>query len=243
MTGRDNLLRTVGAILFLVGFALGALIFAGVIWADLEGAMFDTAVRGDKSLRTLRCPILITRNETGTISAAFHNSLDRPIRFSIQARISQGFVTLMREDKTILPVDAGGTERLEWTVTAEDAAYGSVVLVNILQRGHYPLPSRQATCGILVLGLPFLNGRQALTLAVAVSLVLMALGGALWLRGSWPLRKGGDLELARGMGALALSVVVGMVVGFLGAWLLGLIVVVITVLLIVELVRHVVQRP
>jgi hypothetical protein len=242
MTGRDKLLRTVGTILFLAGFALGALIFAGAVWADLEGAMFDTAIRGDKSLRSLRCPVLITRNETGTVSAAFHNSLDRDIRFSVQVRISQGFVTLMREEKTILPVDAGGTERLEWTVTADDAAYRSVVLVNVLQRGHYPLPSRQATCGILALNLPFLTGRQALSLAVAVSLVLMALGGALWVVGSWPLRKGSDLELARGMGALAISVVVGMVVGFLGAWLLGLIVVVITVLLIVELIRHVVQR-
>jgi hypothetical protein len=242
MTGRNKLLRTVGALLFLAGFAFGALVFAGVVWADLEAAMFDTSMRGDKSLRTLRCPILITGNETGTVSATFHNSLDRSINFSIQTRISQGFVTLMREDKTILPVDAGGTERLEWTVTADDAAYRSVVLVNVLLRGHYPLPSRQATCGVLVLGVPFLTGKQLLTLAVAASLVLMALGGALWLVGSWPVNERSELDLARGMGALAISVVVGMVVGFLGAWLLGLVVVVITVLLIVELTRHIVQR-
>jgi hypothetical protein len=242
MVGRDKLLRTVGVIVFSVGFAVGLLVYAGAAWADLEGAMFDAATHGDKSLRTVRCPVLITKNETGTVSAAVHNSLDIPVRFSIQARFSEGFVTLMREENALLPVDAGATETLEWTVTADEAAYSSVVLVKVLLRGHYPLPSRQATCGILVLGLPFLTGKQVLALAVAVSLALMALGGILWLTGTRPLREGFDVDLARGMGALAVTVLVGMFAAFLGAWLLGLIVVVITVLLIVELIRHVVQR-
>jgi hypothetical protein len=242
MPGRDRWLRIVGVVLFSVGFALGVLVFAGATWADLEGAMFDTGMRGDKTLRTLRCPVLITRNETGTVSAGFHNPLDRPVRFSIRTRISEGFVTLMREETAYLPVDEGATERLEWTVTPDEAAYGSVILVKVLLRGHYPLPSRQATCGVLVLGLPFLSGRQALALTVAASLLLMALGGILWLRGAWPVKEGSGLDLARGLAALAVCVLVGMVVGFLGAWVLGLIVVVITALLIVELLRHVVQR-
>ncbi len=242
MTGRNRFLRTIGAILFSAGFVIGFVIFSVAVWADFEGAMFDTSMRGERTLRTLRCPVVINAEETGTISATFHNTLDRPVQFAVRARISQGFVTIMREERALLPVDAGGTEGLEWIVTAEDAAYGSVVLVKVLVRASYPLPSRQATCGVLVLDLPFLSGSQALTLGVSASLFLLALGGGLWLIGSWPLKEGSELDLARGMGALAASVLVGMLVGFLGSWLLGVAVVVVTLLLIVELIRHVVQR-
>jgi hypothetical protein len=241
MRGTNKGQRIIGAILFSAGLAIGYLIFGAAVWADFESSMFDTAIRGEKSLRTLRCPIVISDQETGTVSAAFHNSLDRPVQFAIRTRISQGFVTLMREEKALLPVEAGGTGRLEWTVTPDDAAYGSVILVKVLLQGNYPLPSRQATCGVLVLGLPFLSGSQALTLGVAVSLVLVALGGALWLVGSWPLDAGFELNLARAMGVLAVTMLVGMFVGFMGSWLLGLAVVVITALMIVELIRLVVQ--
>jgi len=232
--------RTLGAILFSLGFVVGFVVFAGTVWADFEGAMFDTSIKGETSLRTLRCPVIITGNETGTVSAAFHNPLDRPLQYSVRTRISQGFVTLMREEKELLPVAPGETERLEWTVTADDAAYGSVVLVKVLLMGNYPLPSRQATCGILALGVSFLSGDQLLALGVAVSLVGMALGGGLWLAGNRPLGEGPQTDLARGMGALAGSVLVGMFVGLVGSWLLGGIVILVTTLLIVEVVRHIV---
>ena len=86
-----------------------------------------------------------------------------------------------------------------------------------------------------------MNGKQLLALAVAASLVCMALGGGLWFQASRPVREGFPKELARGMAALAGSVVVGMIVAFLGPWLLGLIAVVFTAVLIVEVLRHVVQ--
>lgn len=242
MTVRDKPLRLLGAILFSLGFVIGLAIFAGAVWADFEAAMFDTSMRGDASLRSLRCPVLITENETGLVSASFHNPLDRPAQFYVRSRISEGFVTLMRESKELLPVAPGATGRLEWSVTAEDAAYGSVVLVSVMLMAYYPLPSRDGSCGVLVVDVPFLSGAQLLVLGVASSFVLMALGGALWLVGSRTLDKESRLSLGRGMGALAGSVLVGMLVGFLGSWLVGIGVVVVTLLLIVEVIRHMVQR-
>ena len=233
--------RTLGAMLFTLGFLIGLVVFVGAVWADFEAAMFDTAIKGDESLRPVRCPVIITGDETGTISAAFHNPLDRLVKYFVRTHISRGFVTYMREDKELLPVEPGETERLEWTVTADDAAYGRVILVKVLLMANYPLPSRQATCGILTLDVPYLSGKQLLTLAVAASLVCMALGGGLWFQASRPVDEGFPKELARGMAALAGSVVVGMIVAFLGPWLLGLIAVVFTAVLIVEVLRHVVQ--
>ena len=241
MRDRKRLQRTLGAILFAVGFVLGFVIFAGMVWADFEAAMFDTSIRGEGRLRTLRCPVLIAEDETGTVSAAFHNPLDRPVNFFVRTHISQGFVTLMREERELLPVAPGETERLEWTVTADDAAYGAVVLVRVLLAGNYPLPARDASCGILALGVPLLGGRAALTLGVVASLLCMAAGGGLWLAGNRPLSEGFRTELARGMGALAASVLLGLFVGFVGWWLLGALVVIATLLAIVEVLRHVMQ--
>ncbi|MEJ2212266.1 MAG: hypothetical protein P8129_25025 [Anaerolineae bacterium] len=235
--------RALGAMLFTLGFVIGLVVFVGAVWADFEAAMFDTAIKGDKSLHPVSCPVVIVGDETGTISAAFHNPLDRPVNYFIRTRISRGFVTYMREDKELLPVAPGETERLEWEVTADDAAYGRVVLVKILLTGNYPLPSRQATCGVLTLDVPYVNGKQLLALAVVSSLVCMALGGGLWFQASRPVDEGFPKELARAMVALAGAVLVGMVVAFLGPWLLGLVVVVVTALLLVEVLRHVVQGP
>lgn len=242
MKVNNKISGTLGAFLFAAGFVVGFVVFAALVWADLEAAVFDTSIKGDKSLRTLRCPVLITEDEMGTISAAFHNPLDRPVNFFVRTRISDGFVTLMREDKEILRVEPGATERLEWTVAADDAAYDMVVLVKVLLMGHYPLPSRQATCGVLTLDVPFLSGRQIVALSIATSLVFMALGGGLWLASNRPLNEETQIGRARGMGALAASVLVGMLVGFVGSWLLGLIVVIVTALLIVEVMRHVIQE-
>lgn len=233
--------RTLGAVLYTLGFVIGLTIFVGAVWADFEAAMFDTAIKGETSLRPVRCPVLITRGETGVVSAGFHNPLDRPVNYFIRTRISRGFVTYMWEHKDLLPVAPGETERLEWTVTPEDAAYNRVVLVKILLMGNYPLPSRQATCGILTLDVPFLTGKQLLALGVTASLVGMALGGGLWFRARKPVDEEFPRELARAMAALGGSVVVGMGIAFVGPWLLGGIVVVVTALLIVEVARHLIQ--
>jgi hypothetical protein len=88
---------------------------------------------------------------------------------------------------------------------------------------------------------PLLSGRAALTLGVVASLACMAAGGGLWLAGNRPLREGFRMDLARGMGTLAASVLVGMFVGFMGWWLLGVLVVFATLLTIIELLRHVMQ--
>lgn len=237
-----KLKRTLGAILFTLGFLIGLVIFVAAVWADFEAAMFDTAIKGDRALRPVSCPVLITRGETGTVSAGFHNPLDRPVNYFVRTRISRGFVTYMWEHKELLPVAPGETGRLEWTVTPEDAAYGRVVLVKVLLMGNYPLPSRQATCGILTLDVPYLSGKQVLALGVAASLVGMALGGGLWFSASRPLNEGSPRELARAMGALGGSVVVGIVVAFLGPWLVGVGIVVVTALLLVEVLRHLVQE-
>lgn len=218
-----------GILLFAVGLLLGLALFGVVIWADLEAALFSPGLQQDAALRSLRCPVMITKAETGKVTASLTNPLDRPTERYVRAHVTDGYVTLMREVNTRVPLAPGETERLAWTVTADDAAFERLILVKVVVRGRYPLPSRQGTCGILVADVPALTGSQVFGLSLGVSLLSMAAGFGLWHRAARPIH-GEGRQVARAMGMLAGSIVVGTFVGWMGWWVPGLILFVIGVL-------------
>jgi hypothetical protein len=183
----------------------------------------------------------MTTSESGAIRARLTNPLERPVEFSVRTHITEGFVSLMREERERLPLKPGESEQVEWPVTPDDAAYGRVILARVYLHGQYPLPSRHASCGILVVDVPSLTGQQILILALVVSLVCMALGAVVWRAIHRPLA-GLNLEAGRAMGALAGTVVVGIVVSLLGMWVLGLLAAVATVLLIGAIIGHFLNR-
>ncbi len=231
MDSKKKAFLALGLLIFSIGVLLGMALFGSAVWGDLEGSLFDMSLRGEASLRTLRCPVIMTTAEDGTLTATFTNPLDRSIEYRIQTRVSQGHVTMMREVETRLPLDPGEKETLEWMVTPDDAAYGHLVLVGMRLGAKYPLPARHGTCGILVLNLPNLTGDQVFTFTLLISLVSMAVGIGLWIAGNRPLSVLGR-DVTRAMIALAVCVITGMITGFLGWWLIGVIFFAITLLLI-----------
>lgn len=228
---KNKIIRTLGVLLFSAGVLFGMALFGIVVWPDLEASLFDTSNRGNARFTTLRCPVMMTAKEIGTVSARFENSLERPVEFFIRTHISHGHITLKREIISKLPLASGETQTLKWTVTPEDAAFGRLILVRVRLGPKYPLPSRDASCGILVVDLPYLNGNQVFAFALAASLLGMVAGAGLWAVANRPLSRLGR-DVTHAMGALAGSVLIGTVVGLLGQWLLGVIIFVITVLLI-----------
>ena len=241
MNSENKAIRILGVVIFSVGVLLGTALFAAIVWADFEASMFDLNMRGTASLKTLRCPVMMTATEAGTVRATFANPLERPVEFMIRAHISDGYVTLMREINSTLSVAPGETKPLEWPVAPDDAAYGRLILVRVRVGARYPLPSRHASCGILVLGLPCLTGNLIFALAFAASLLSMVVGAGLWIRANRPLRELG-LDVTRAMGALAGCVVIGTVVGLLGWWVFGVIILVITLLLAGAIIGYFVNR-
>jgi len=236
-----RILRTLGVFIFAIGVFFGMALLAIAVWGDLEASLFDTSMRGDASLTTLRCPVMMTPNETGRASATFENPLERPVTFTIRAHISQGYVTLMREIDSKLLLEPGETQTLKWTVTPDDAAYGRLVLMRVHLSAKYPLPSRDASCGILVVDLTYFSGSQLAAFTLAASVLGMAIGAGLWVVANRPLR-GPAREAIRAMGVLAGSVSIGLVLGLMGQWLLGVLLLVISLLLIVTIAGYLVSR-
>jgi hypothetical protein len=234
-------MRVLSVFIFAVGIILGMVLSGVAVWGDLEASLFDATIRADATLATLRCPVMMTAKEIGTASAAFENPLKRPVTFTIRTHISRGYVTLMREISSKLSLAPGEKKALEWTVTPDDAAYGRLILLRVRLSAKYPLPSRDASCGILVVDLPHLSGKQIMVSTLAASLLSMVIGISLWVAVNRPLR-GLPRQVARAMGILAGSALVGMVLGLLGNWLLGALLLVITLLLGVAIIGYFVNR-
>jgi hypothetical protein len=163
---------------------------------------------------------MITTQETGMVRARIKNTLDRPTEFFLRAHISEGYVTLMREVLADIALQPGEVEQVAWEVTADDAAYGRLVLFKVTMRGGYPLPTRQGTCGILVVRAPLLTGNQVYALGAALSLVCLIAGGWLWIATN-PHMLDTQVQVTRAMAVLAVSVLLGITVGLLGWWLPG----------------------
>jgi hypothetical protein len=236
-----KIMHTLGMPAFVVGIFLGIALSAIAVWGDLEASLFDTSIRGDEAL-AIKCPVMLTtKEEAGTVSAAFTNSLSRPVTFTIRTNISQGYVTLIKKINSKLHLAPGETQILKWPVNPDDAAYGRFILVRVYRSAKYPLPSRDGACGILVVDLPYLSGNQIFAFILATSLLGMGGGLGLWVVVNRPLSRP-KRDVARAMGVLAGCVLGGMIASLSGRWLLGLFIFVLTVLLGGAMVGHFINR-
>ncbi len=236
-----GLTSPLGLLLFSVGFLLGMALFGVAIWADFEAVLFNPGLQQDAPLRSLRCPVMITTSETGMVTASLTNPLERSTERYVRAHVTDGFVTLLREVNERVPLEPGERRQLQWTVTADDAAFERLILVKVVLRARYPLPSRQGTCGILVVDVPYLKGDQLFGLAFGASLLCLTAGFGLWFRASRPLRERGR-QAARAMVVLAGSVLVGITIGLLGWWLPGLLIFVVALLGIGVIIGYFLNR-
>lgn len=213
-------MRILSVVLFSVGLVLGMVFSAGALWADLEAFLFDPPISVDEPLKTLRCPVIITAQESGTVSATFTNPSDRAVLRLVRAHISRGFASLMREVENQFELEPGATHKVEWAVTADDAAWGHFILVRVHVLRNNPLPSRSGSCGVLVVNLPGLTGNQVVVLPFVVSLLTMVIGIGLWAARSKS-SEGRIPDLTRPMSGLAAIVLAAMVASLLGWWVVG----------------------
>jgi len=228
-----------GILLFSFGICVGLALALFMVWGDLEARLFDPSLPGEGGM-AIRCPAVIGRGEKVTVSATFHNPLEREARFVIRTHVSEGHVTLMRQLDDQLPLAPGERQRLEWEVRSEDAVYGLFALVKVHLFGFYPLPARQGSCGIVLVNLP-LPGSVLFGTGLALALLGMVGGTALWTRANRPLNESA-LDTARAMVVLSALVILGLLMGLLNIWIVGLFVLAISLLLIVVLLGYRVEK-
>jgi hypothetical protein len=221
MKKNNKLMRVLGTLIFTAGIIAGIFLLIMMVWGDLEASLFSRGLEPEKHLATLNCPVFISPQETALVTAKLKNPTDKDWERYSRVNISEGFVTLTREIKATIPIKAGGNKTVEWEVYPEDAAYDRIIFFRVYINAKYPHPSLGGSCGIMLLDWWGLTGEQILASMMAAFIGLTVIGFILW-KISTSNNLGGAWNAINAMIALAVIILMGLVVSYLSAWVVGL---------------------
>lgn len=241
MKHSKRLINILAVLIFIVGTILGMGVFGLAAWGDMEAFLFDSSVRQEGRMK-LSCPVMINDYEYGKVGVTLDNPLEKTIKNRVQAHISQGYVTLIKEYLEKVQLEPGEKIKLEWKVQPKNAAYNDlIVMAKVRTLPTYPLTDRQGSCGILVIDVFNLTGSQTFSLGIALSIGFIAAGSTLWGINNRPVR-GRTRDTFRVLIALGLLVIVGIVTSLLGWWLLGAFTLVLMLFVVIAFTASVLQR-
>lgn len=216
-------------ILFYLGVIIGLLLYAGAAWADYESILFDVQVSADKPAWSLKCPIMISPQETGQIRYSIKNNGEKKVERRMQVHISHGYVSYIDEEWVSVELQPGESKSLSWDFNAENAAWERMVLMRLYILSRYPLPSQTSTCGVLVMDILGLSGGLITGLACIFSVLWMGLGIYLYRGAAGSIKKP---ETARILMTTCGIVVFGLISALAGWWVFEILAVVGSILLI-----------
>lgn len=232
---------TTSPTLFFALYVLGALLAASLAviatWSDLEAAFYGFDRRASNPLRTLSCPVLLNRNETGQVSVRISNSQDRKLSPSVRAEFSSRLETVSTLDSYDLA--PGETKTVSWTIGPDNVDLRRFIFSKVLVFASYPVPDQEASCGTFVFNLP-IPGAVLQTLMVILGLGGMA-GGLFVLNRSAPLtgRLGkGQRPLTFLAGVLAVALFVSLA----GWWVQAVLLLAVALITIVVTVNYMLLR-
>lgn len=228
-------LRTIGLSSFVIGILLFAYIGVMSVWAEIEATFFNAMLKSDEPLAGLSCPAFITSNEIAEITGKFVNTYEKTANMEIRTYVTDGFVTLMNEYITKFPLEPGETQFVNVQVTADEAAYDRFVMVRMHQMKRNPFPYQNASCGIVVVDVPFLTGSQFLLLLIALGTVFSVGGILFWALNAKPV-VWDRLKALQAMIFLLVVTIALVVTSLLNQWFLGVIILVVWILMAVGMV-------
>jgi hypothetical protein len=173
MKTRTRIARLLGHLLYWAGAVLGTALLVGSVWADIEAMFYGFEKMGDKAVRTLNCPLLITPAGAPEITARFSNPTDREVQQLLRMDVSG---PLIKSEQTRITLAPGESRRVGWAVNWDEMAYGRFVLAKVSAYPAYPFPFRESSCGIVAVNLPYLAGGQLTALTVGLTFLFMLAG-------------------------------------------------------------------
>jgi hypothetical protein len=224
--------RIFGVVLFSAGILLAFTLTAALTWASLEADFYGFDRYTNARFDGLSCPLLMTPFEKGSVIMYVNNPSTTEINPIIRIDIST--TAVVTSESTQLVIQPGETRRFEQPVSAHNIDLDYFIFAKAFRYPSYPLDSVEATCGILMLNVPFLTGGQIFAAWLALSLLFTCLGLWIWLaRASYQISSAASNALR----ALAVITMCGLFVSIKGIWVLGVISLALTILLVVAFLR------
>lgn len=235
MNKKNRFFMGLSLVLFFAGALVGILFFAGLIWPSLEANFYFGFNGGADSKLRLACPRILTPQDSAAVTAIITNKTDRTISPRFDTQISGPVMQVLKSQHSIEP---GKTAELRWPVNVDDVSYGHLVMAQVYQHSSYKTGTAMATCGSLFLFLPTVHGNQIYTFLFIFSMVGVGLGILLWRLGSGDMT-GQEQERFSAMLLLGVVILVGILMGTLGQWILGTFALVLALLMfIIQIARR-----
>jgi hypothetical protein len=181
----------------------------------------------------------MTTSDTDVVSISLTNDTNQDLSPLIRTEIS--YFGAARSESIHYPLAVGQTRKLVWPVTTEDMVFGHLVMARVYVYSAFTMPSQTDTCGTVMVNFPGLSGIQLFYLSLALILVCVLAGWSLWLAGSRPIQTS-ELMALRAMALYTIIVPIGLIAGFNGWWVLGLICAVISLLLTIAVIGYYLQK-
>lgn len=191
MKHKQLYLSILSLLVYLLGLAASLTFNTFVLWANLEGQSFwgypealafDSSLTTEARLSSLRCPVILTPGEAGTVEVTVRNPNDYPIEAWVSAHISKpGQTENMVRDLQGVPLSPDEGAHLRWTVTQDNVIRNRMIIARVFLRlTEWHPPARTKHCGILLVDLGGLSSRAITLLALVGGHVLQAGGILLW---------------------------------------------------------------
>ena len=197
----------IAGILMLTGILLGLLLSILIVWADYEASSYGFRRRAQASFHGLNCPVILGRNERGTVSVKVSNPTDRILSPGIWTQVSTDLEPDSKVDYVKVP--PGGQVSVQRTIGPENIDLGSFIFVDVLVYSTYPIPDRENTCGILVLPV---NGALILIPGIILNILFIAAGMFISYKNRLPLSR------SRPILFMIVATGVALILGFMGSW-------------------------
>lgn len=225
MQNYSNGRKWAGILVFTAGILLGLGLTAASTWASLEADFYGFQHLASDHLDGVSCPALMTPHETGQVRVLASNPSQKTVEPIYRIDTSTSLAPETRQEQFSL--EPGATRELTQPLTAANIDLGFFIFAKVYRYPAYPLPSAEAACGSLVLNLPGLTGGQIYILWLTLSLVTIPLG--LWLWEAPDPQPG--IKTRNAPRALALLTLAGLLVSAWAAWLAGVLILALSLLL------------
>ena len=215
------------------------MIFMGAaVYADFESTLFDATTVADSAVRPIQCPVLLSTSEPGIVSAIVRNTKDTADEIVVRAHITRGHLILMREVEDRIELAPNESKKVDWQVTAQDAAFGHLILVKIIVLDNAENRSHKGSCGIIVVNLPEpIRGWHLFLFILTISAFGIIGGIGLWWKHGRSY-SGRGLEATRSILGLGVIISIGLFGVITGFWELAAATFYIGLLLIGVIVPH-----
>ncbi len=224
-------------LIYAFGVILGVAFIFLSIWADLEASFYGFYHRPSSRFEGLSCPIFMTPNETTSFSATITNTSDRTLSPTIKAEISSTGTLVTINEK--ISLEAGESKTLTWEIGPENIDLEHFAFANVYIYTFYPIQDSENNCGVFVLNLP---GNGTVITWGAFILCLVSMGFSLYQLRKHPEYISKGKNFFPMLLFLTGTIIIGLLVCFLGSWVQGILILVVLAFLLLIIVGNIIKH-